>query len=88
MVYESSTPADVAKLFPNGDSYTGASLGGLPHGDGKYAWADGSSYDGDWHKGAKHGQGLFVWPSGARYFGQWTAGTMQVSHVARLVTSS
>ena len=71
---------DVAKEFPNGDTYYGGWLivAGMPHGIGCYTWADGSVYEGEWVRGQKHGNGLFVWPSGARYQGEWKAGQMQV----------
>ena len=71
---------DVAKEFPNGDTYYGGWLpvAGMPHGIGCYTWADGSVFEGEWVRGQKHGNGLFVWPSGARYQGEWKAGQMQV----------
>ncbi|CAI5458854.1 unnamed protein product [Closterium sp. Yama58-4] len=71
---------EVAKEFPNGDTYYGGWLlvgGGLPHGLGCYTWADGSVYEGEWVKGQKNGQGMFLWPSGARYQGEWKKGQMQ-----------
>lgn len=39
------------------DSYTGDFRSGLPHGFGKYQWANGDWYEGDWEKGQRSGQG-------------------------------
>lgn len=65
--------------FPNGDRYSGDWNGSVPHGRGKYTWADGRVYDGEWNKGERHGVGLLVSPSGGRYKGDWKNGQMHVS---------
>lgn len=39
------------------DHYQGAFKKGLPHGKGKYEYADGSVYEGLWSKGLRHGAG-------------------------------
>jgi hypothetical protein len=38
----------LTKVFANGDSYAGGWKDGLPHGEGRYTWADGSVYEGVW----------------------------------------
>ena len=39
------------------DSYTGYFKNGLPHGKGKYEWANGDWYEGQWEKGTRTGYG-------------------------------
>lgn len=34
--------------FPNGDSYQGEWVTGMPQGEGLYFWQDGSYYEGSW----------------------------------------
>ena len=42
------------------DTYEGKFKKGLPHGDGKYIWADGSIYVGGWYKGKQSGEGTYI----------------------------
>jgi hypothetical protein len=42
------------------DHYLGTFKKGLPHGKGKYEYADGSVYEGVWAKGLRHGSGRFA----------------------------
>lgn len=65
------------KRLPNGDLYIGTFLGSVPHGSGKYLWADGCMYEGDWKKGKATGKGRFSWPSGATYEGEFRSGRME-----------
>nr|GMC93136.1 phosphatidylinositol 4-phosphate 5-kinase 1-like [Ipomoea batatas] len=66
----------VERVLPNGDLYTGTFLGNLPHGNGKYLWADGCMYEGEWRRGTASGNGKFSWPSGATYEGDFRGGRM------------
>jgi hypothetical protein len=52
------------------DSYTGSFKNGLPHGIGKYTWADGSSFEGHWNKGMKDGKGTMI-TTDSTYSGIW-----------------
>ncbi|GAV92705.1 MORN domain-containing protein [Cephalotus follicularis] len=61
-------------LVPNGESYSGALLGNVPEGSGKYVWSDGCVYDGEWRRGMSHGNGRIQWPSGAVYEGEFSGG--------------
>ncbi|XP_023535805.1 phosphatidylinositol 4-phosphate 5-kinase 1-like [Cucurbita pepo subsp. pepo] len=67
----------VEKHLPNGDRYTGSFSGGVPHGLGKYLWADGCMYEGEWRRGKASGKGKFSWPSGATYDGEFKSGLME-----------
>ncbi|XP_050205451.1 phosphatidylinositol 4-phosphate 5-kinase 2-like [Mercurialis annua] len=71
-----STSSAPEKLLPNGDIYTGAFSGSVPHGKGKYLWSDGCMYEGEWKKGKANGKGKFSWPSGATYQGHFKDGRM------------
>lgn len=71
--------ATAEKRLPNGDLYTGTFLGNVPHGSGKYLWADGCMYEGEWKKGKANGKGKFSWPSGATYEGVFKSGRMEGS---------
>ncbi|KAA8537330.1 hypothetical protein F0562_026983 [Nyssa sinensis] len=64
------------RMFSNGDVYTGQLTDDLPHGQGKYLWADGCMYVGEWLRGKTMGKGRFSWPSGATYEGQFKTGFM------------
>ncbi|XP_047309446.1 phosphatidylinositol 4-phosphate 5-kinase 2-like [Impatiens glandulifera] len=66
----------VEKLLPNGDIYRGTFWGKVPHGRGKYLWADGCMYEGEWKRGKANGKGKFSWPSGAAYVGDFKGGRM------------
>ncbi|KAL9262205.1 Phosphatidylinositol 4-phosphate 5-kinase 1-like protein, partial [Drosera capensis] len=71
------TPTSIlvtTKRLPNGDIYTGSFSGPLPHGTGRYSWADGCTYSGTWRRGKPHGTGTFTWASGA--VGMWRKGLM------------
>lgn len=63
--------------LPNGDLYIGSFWGNVPHGSGKYLWADGCIYEGDWRKGKASGKGKFSWPSGATFEGEFKSGRME-----------
>ncbi|ERN00946.1 phosphatidylinositol 4-phosphate 5-kinase 1 [Amborella trichopoda] len=69
-------PQTCEELLPNGDLYAGTFSGNLPHGPGKYLWADGCMYEGDWRCGKPSGKGRLSWPSGATYEGEFRAGYM------------
>jgi len=45
------------------DTYTGEFKKGLPHGFGKYTWANGDEFDGEWVKGKKYGKGRMFYAS-------------------------
>ncbi|PSS24315.1 Phosphatidylinositol 4-phosphate 5-kinase [Actinidia chinensis var. chinensis] len=64
------------KVLSNGDMYIGQWLDNLPHGQGKYLWADGCMYVGEWFRGKTMGKGRFSWPSGATYEGEFKSGYM------------
>ena len=64
------------RSLPNGDIYTGQWRGAVPHGAGKYLWADGCMYEGEWRRGKATGRGKFSWPSGATYEGEFLDGFM------------
>ncbi|ONK70985.1 uncharacterized protein A4U43_C04F3530 [Asparagus officinalis] len=66
----------VELLLPNGDWYSGTTLGNMPEGQGKYAWSDGCTYEGEWKRGMRHGNGKISWPSGAVYEGEFSSGYM------------
>lgn len=56
------------------DSYTGDFRNGLPHGYGKYSWANGDWYEGDWEKGVRSGRGTMHYADksqGDSLFGFW-----------------
>ncbi|KAI9070473.1 hypothetical protein K1719_047563 [Acacia pycnantha] len=61
-------------LLPNGESYSGALLGNMPEGMGKYVWSDGCVYEGEWRRGMRHGIGKLQWSSGAVYEGEFSGG--------------
>ncbi|KAL9666152.1 hypothetical protein QQ045_000476 [Rhodiola kirilowii] len=69
-------PARSEKLLPNGDFYSGDLSTNVPHGSGKYLWADGCMYEGEWRRGKANGKGKFSWPSGATYEGDFKSGRM------------
>lgn len=71
------TSTSVEKLLPNGDLYTGSFVSNVPHGVGKYLWADGCMYQGEWKKGKASGKGKFSWPSGATFEGEFKSGRME-----------
>lgn len=66
-----SSDKALTKVFANGDSYAGGWKDGLPHGEGRYTWADGSVYEGVWKVGAVFWATRFVFwaiQSGSRSF--------------------
>nr|XP_043640022.1 phosphatidylinositol 4-phosphate 5-kinase 1 [Erigeron canadensis] len=73
------SPATTEKRLQNGDLYIGSFSGNVPHGSGKYLWADGCMYEGEWKKGKASGKGKFSWPSGATYEGEFKSGRMEGS---------
>ncbi|GAB2271556.1 Phosphatidylinositol 4-phosphate 5-kinase 1 [Dionaea muscipula] len=74
-------PVIVEKHLSNGDLYKGTFMGNVPHGSGKYLWADGCMYEGEWKKGKAYGKGKFSWPSGATYEGEFKSGRMEGSGI-------
>ncbi|XP_010926458.2 LOW QUALITY PROTEIN: phosphatidylinositol 4-phosphate 5-kinase 2 [Elaeis guineensis] len=76
-VGEGEAGAVVEKVLPNGDLYKGGFAGNLPHGKGKYLWADGCMYEGEWRRGKAAGKGKFSWPSGATFEGEFRSGRME-----------
>lgn len=56
--------------------YQGPLQDDLPHGQGRYWFANGDFYEGDFVRGAIHGQGLYYFASGARYRGGFQDGHM------------
>ncbi|KAK2976518.1 hypothetical protein RJ640_023900 [Escallonia rubra] len=77
VVTSASSPAALEKHFQNGDLYIGSFSGHVPHGSGKYLWADGCMYQGDWKHGKASGKGKFSWPSGATFEGEFKSGWME-----------
>uniref|UniRef100_A0A7N0TK74 Phosphatidylinositol 4-phosphate 5-kinase n=1 Tax=Kalanchoe fedtschenkoi TaxID=63787 RepID=A0A7N0TK74_KALFE len=75
-VVTKTTAGACEKLLPNGDLYYGDMSASVPHGSGKYLWADGCMYEGEWRRGKANGKGKFSWPSGATYEGEFKSGRM------------
>lgn len=69
--------AEVKKVLQNGDIYFGGFAEIVPHGRGKYLWADGCIYEGEWRNGKAAGKGKFTWLSGATYDGDFKGGRME-----------
>lgn len=44
------------------DTYEGHFSKGLPHGSGKYTWANGNIYEGELAKGLANGKGIMIYP--------------------------
>lgn len=56
------------------DSYTGDFANGLPHGQGRYQWANGDWYEGSWEKGKRSGYGTLHYADktvGDSLYGFW-----------------
>lgn len=68
---------NVEKLLQNGDLYVGGFSRNVPHGRGKYLWADGCMYEGEWRRGRASGKGKFSWTSGATFEGEFKGGRME-----------
>jgi hypothetical protein len=72
--------------YPNGDTYTGAYLGGFRDGKGSYSYAapppaEGedpagpvAAYEGSWKAGEKSGTGVLTYTGGAKYHGSFKGG--------------
>lgn len=61
--------------FANGDTYTGAYVGGKRQGQGVYTWSNPSaSYTGEWQAGKRHGTGTMTYPDKSKYEGDWVDG--------------
>lgn len=73
----SGVMTEVEKVLQNGDLYSGGFSGNVPHGRGKYLWADGCMYEGEWRKGKAAGKGKFSWTSGATFEGEFKSGRME-----------
>lgn len=67
------------EVLSNGDTYNGNFDGLLPHGMGKYIWADGTTYEGEWEKGKMTGSGRIRWSSGTIYEGDFRGGFLHGS---------
>ncbi|KAF3323186.1 hypothetical protein FCM35_KLT11917 [Carex littledalei] len=74
--------------LPNGDIYIGKFHGPVPHGFGKYAWADGALYEGEWDQCKITGKGRIVWQSGAVYEGEVCGGFLEGSGTSKEVDGS
>ena len=60
--------------YPNGDSYTGHFVNGLPEGQGTMTYGEESnfgSYTGSWKAGKRSGQGTMTYSDGTTYKGSW-----------------
>ncbi|KAK8968780.1 Phosphatidylinositol 4-phosphate 5-kinase 1 [Platanthera guangdongensis] len=73
----SGVTVNVEKVLQNGDLYCGGFSGNVPHGRGKYLWADGCMYEGEWRRGKAAGKGKFSWTSGATFEGEFKGGRME-----------
>ena len=62
---------DVKITYGAGGQYVGATLGGLPHGDGVRKWPKGETYAGSWVRGKRAGKGVGVFANGDSYDGEW-----------------
>lgn len=75
---------DSAKLrFPDGSSYIGGLLGGVPSGTGSYLGADGYRYDGEFAAGRPAGRGIAQWPDGNSFDGQFANGAPNGTGILR-----
>ncbi len=54
-----------------GGEYTGAWVGGNPHGHGSWQYEDGSHFEGAFVEGSKHGHGTLTNADGTEQSGQW-----------------
>ncbi|MGE0622217.1 MAG: hypothetical protein AB7I04_03370 [Pseudomonadales bacterium] len=63
--------------WPDGRTYQGTFLDGLPGGIGTGTWADGDRYRGTWHQGLMHGHGELTRADGSRYRGDFVAGARE-----------
>jgi TPR repeat protein len=62
----------IARLdWPDGRSYEGGWLDGVPHGAGVETGPDGGRYQGQWRDGVRHGHGVLIQADGSRYEGAW-----------------
>jgi len=59
------------------NKYSGAWVGGLRDGAGRFSYADGSAYEGGWRGGEKHGNGKFTLRDGRVLFAVWVGGVCQ-----------
>ncbi|CEM02636.1 unnamed protein product [Vitrella brassicaformis CCMP3155] len=64
--------------------YTGPTLDGKPHGEGKVRHCGGVVYDGGWKEGKQHGQGeeRTMFSEGVSYNGEWVEGDKKGAGVA------
>ena len=63
----------VRMTFPDGSSYEGEVLDGVPHGIGRRVYSNGSWYAGEWQSGQRQGWGVSQ-TGGERYEGLWAQG--------------
>lgn len=60
--------------WPDGRSYEGTLLAGVPEGVGVGTWPNGDRYRGTWHEGRMHGHGELTRADGSRYRGDFAGG--------------
>jgi hypothetical protein len=63
-----------AQENPQGTYKGKSNRDGLPHGNGKYVWADGSNYSGNFSNGKMDGWGAYIGADGSSYNGDWNMG--------------
>lgn len=57
--------------YPNGDSYSGEQINGVPEGNGTMLWINGDKYIGEFKNGLMDGKGNYIWANGDRYKGEF-----------------
>lgn len=67
-------PDKAAVKFANGNHYDGATVDGIPQGEGRMRYASGDSYEGQFQAGSPQGAGVYVWKNSQRYEGAWVQG--------------
>lgn len=60
--------------LPDGSTYTGFFVDGLPQGEGECHFANGDYYKGLWQKGKPQGQGKYTYANGVMLSGIWNNG--------------
>ncbi len=60
--------------IPEGATYEGDLVNGVPEGTGKMIYANGNVYEGEWKNGLPEGQGKATFADGRVYEGEWKAG--------------
>jgi len=67
-------PDKAVVKFANGNHYEGATVDGIPQGEGRMRYASGDSYEGQLQAGSPQGVGVYVWKNTQRYEGAWVQG--------------